>query len=344
MICHDAREHFSALVDEILTPEERAVLDAHLADCPECRKELERFQSTLALLHRLDPPRAPAGFVDRVLRAARQRRWYRRHLERLFLPLSVKLPAQAAALLLVAGLAAYVFQRTPELQRQAREEQLRTVGPPETAAKAPALAPAPTHAEAPPGKHADRPSTPEVPDRSQSSRTVEDSRRSLGKAQESAAPGGAPKPAQPGVTAAPGRDVGAGVELKKETDTGGIAPAAPAEGRSDSARDKAMRSPAPVAAAPRSTVRALPSADVTGQLAVKDRAAAERALGEALSRAGGVLVARREGTGTTVVEVSVPRTAYPEFTRVLAGLGVWRPESEPAELPPSVRVTLHLVD
>lgn len=339
MICPDAREHFSALVDEALTPEERAGLDAHLAECPECRKEFERFQSTLALLHRLDPPRAPAGFVDRVLGAVRPERWYRR----LFLPLSVKLPAEVAALLLVAGLAVYVFQRTPELQRQAREEQSRTVGPPETAAGARALAPPPTRAQAPPGKRADRPSTPEAPDRGKSSGTLEDARRSLDKTLGSVAPGEASKPAERGLTPAPVPGAGPGVEMKKETDTGGIAPAAPTEGRAESAGGEAERSTGP-AAAHRSAVRALPSADVTGQLAVKDRAAAERALGEALTRAGGVLVARHEDAGTTVVEVSVPRTAYPEFTRALSDLGVWRPQSEPAELPPSVRVTLHLVD
>jgi putative zinc finger protein len=343
MICPDAREHFSALVDEILTPEERAGLDAHLAECPECRKELERLQSTLALLHRLERPRAPAGFVDRVLGAARPERWHRRLLQRFFLPLSVKLPAEVAALLLVAGLAAYVFQRTPELQRQAREEQSRTVGPPETAAGAPAPAPPPTRAQAPPGERADRPSTPEAPDQGKSSGTLEDARRSLDKTLGSAALGGASKPSEPGLTPAPVPGREPGVEMKKETDTGRIAPAAPTEGRAESAKNEAERSTGP-AAAHRSAVRALPSADVTGQLAVKDRAAAERALGEALTRAGGLLVARHEDAGTTVVEVSVPRTAYPEFTRALADLGVWRPESEPAELPPSIRVTLHLVD
>jgi len=90
-------------------------------------------------------------------------------------------------------------------------------------------------------------------------------------------------------------------------------------------------------------MRVLPSADVVGRLAVKDREAAERTLGEVLARSGGVVISRREEAGATVVEVAVPKTAYPEFSQELARIGTWRPEGEPSELPPNVRVTLRLV-
>src|SRR5262245_44140397 len=112
MTCHDARALFSDWMDEALTAEERGRVDAHLAECADCRNELERFTATVSLLHRMERPRAPVDLVDRVLAAARPAPWHRRLLQRLFLPLAVKLPAEAAALLLVAGLAVYVFQRT----------------------------------------------------------------------------------------------------------------------------------------------------------------------------------------------------------------------------------------
>ena len=122
MTCHDARELFSDLTDDVLTAAERASVDAHLAACADCRKELERFRATVGLLRRLERPRAPAAFVDRVLAAARPAPWYRQLLRRLFLPLTVKLPAEVAALLLVAGLAVFIFERTPDLQQAARQE------------------------------------------------------------------------------------------------------------------------------------------------------------------------------------------------------------------------------
>jgi hypothetical protein len=121
MTCPDARELLSDLVDGALTPDEQGRIEAHLAGCADCRKEHERLRATVALLQRMDRPRAPVGFVDRVLSAAQPVPWYRRWLGRLFLPVSVKLPAEAAAVLLVAGLAVFVFQRTPELQTAARQ-------------------------------------------------------------------------------------------------------------------------------------------------------------------------------------------------------------------------------
>jgi len=143
MTCPDARELFSDWADDALTAEERARVDAHLAQCGECRKELERFTATVTLLHRMERPRAPAGFVDRVLGRTQRVPWHRRLFQRLFLPLAVKLPAEAVALLLVAGLAVYVFQRTPELQQAARETLPPASRPPATP-----LAPPPAAQEA----------------------------------------------------------------------------------------------------------------------------------------------------------------------------------------------------
>ena len=43
MTCHEARELFSAFVDDELDPRERSALDAHLVGCADCRRELDRF-------------------------------------------------------------------------------------------------------------------------------------------------------------------------------------------------------------------------------------------------------------------------------------------------------------
>jgi len=113
----------------------------------------------------------------------------------------------------------------------------------------------------------------------------------------------------------------------------------------DSALDKTQAAPPPpAAAAPRAAPRGLPAADVVGRLSVRDRDDAERALTEALARAGGAVVSRREEGGALVVEATVPKAAYPEFSEGLARIGAWRPEGQPAELPPSVRITLRLVE
>jgi anti-sigma factor RsiW len=121
MICADARELFSPFVDEALGPAERAVLEQHLADCAECPRELERFRATVALLRAVEPERAPAGFVDRVL-AARPVPWHRRLLRTLLVPWPVKLPLEALALGLVVVAVTHFVRARHELQATARVE------------------------------------------------------------------------------------------------------------------------------------------------------------------------------------------------------------------------------
>ena len=53
MTCHDARPQLSALLDDALSVAEHQALEAHLAGCAECRRELEQLRGTVALLGRL---------------------------------------------------------------------------------------------------------------------------------------------------------------------------------------------------------------------------------------------------------------------------------------------------
>ena len=137
MTCTETRDLFSALADDALTPAERAALDAHLAGCAECRRELAAFGRTVALVRAIDPAHAPAGFVDRVLAAAWPEPWPRWLVRRLSAPWPT-LPLGAAALLLVAGLAVLLFRASPEPQQTARYQS----APP---------APAPTRETTPSG-------------------------------------------------------------------------------------------------------------------------------------------------------------------------------------------------
>ncbi len=123
MNCHEARERLSDVLDESLDSPERSEAGAHIEGCPDCRLELDRLRATVSLLSRIERPRAPVGFVDRVLTAAHRAPWYRSLGRRLFLPLAIKLPVQAAAMLVIAVLGVYLLQRTPELRDAARVER-----------------------------------------------------------------------------------------------------------------------------------------------------------------------------------------------------------------------------
>ena len=147
MTCPDAREQLSALLDDALDAAARQSLEAHLAGCADCRRELAALRGTVALLGRLRPAHAPAGFVDRVTAAVDRPSWPRRLFDAVFRPLRVKLPLEAAAVLLVGVSAVYVYQRTPEVREVARQEAREAPVPPipAPAPSAPAVpAPAPS--------------------------------------------------------------------------------------------------------------------------------------------------------------------------------------------------------
>lgn len=162
MSCADNRLLHSALLDGELSAAERAQVEAHLATCADCTAELAALARTLGMLHALPAARAPLGFVDRVLEAARPLPWHRRLGRRLFQPLRVKLPLEAAAVVLVALGAVYVFQNTPELQQASRQEQPASapvpVAPPAT--PAPATGPAVSGTPAPSASAPAEPSQP----------------------------------------------------------------------------------------------------------------------------------------------------------------------------------------
>jgi len=119
MTCAETRDLFSALADDALAPSERVALDDHLAGCPECRRELAALLRTVKLVRAIDPAHAPAGFVHRVLAAARPTPWPTRLARRLAPPWPA-LPLGAAALLVMGGLAVLLFRAAPEQQRAAQ--------------------------------------------------------------------------------------------------------------------------------------------------------------------------------------------------------------------------------
>src|SRR5262249_60333754 len=94
--------------------------------------------------HAPPPAGVPPGFVDRVVTRAQPAPWPVRLVRGLFVPWT-KLPLEAAAILLVGGLAVWVYQQTPEQQQSVRLEQ----SPP--SAEAPAPVETPAHVESPAG-------------------------------------------------------------------------------------------------------------------------------------------------------------------------------------------------
>jgi putative zinc finger protein len=349
MTCDDARDLFSALVDDALSPEERDALDEHLAVCPDCRRELEGFQRTVSLVRAAPPVRAPAGFVDRVLVVARPAPWYQRLARRLFFPLPVKLPLETAAIVLVTFLAVHLYRETPDLQQASR-----------AAAPPPAVSEAP-----PPSRPLAAPPTPASPPVSPP----------LSASGRSSVPGSAETAAKSRQENADRlqRDEGAQVSRatppdlqKREESKGALKDDARStrEGRADlespppperfesskvpeqrvtdEAKSKSAAPPAAAAPSAASRMAALTAADVAGRLVAPDRAAAESALADLVARLGGAVLARHTENEATVVELQVPRASYSALLEGFARIGRFTLERAAGDLPDQVRISLRL--
>jgi len=341
MNCHETRERLSDLLDEALAASERALVGAHLDGCPDCRRELDRLRATVSLLSRVERPRAPVGFVDRVMAAAHPVPWHRRLGRRLFLPLNIKLPVQAAAMLVIALLGVYLLQRTPELRDAVRVERETPVFRSEPLGTTPAVPtppPAPSEKDLKAGKvDSGKLSEPKPRASRKSENTVGDERR-LESPQSS-------PPLTQEYKQEPKQ------EPKKEADTDRLqkpaAPAAPpAESRAKS-RDAAEGQSGALAPEPPAMAAKRQSAtsSVLGRLNVKNHPAAEQGLADLLARLGGSETGRRQEPGATVVEVLVPEARYADFVRGLTTLGTWTPESQPAALPtdpPQIRLSIRI--
>ena len=376
MTCHDAREQLSALIDDALGAEERGAVEAHLATCADCRRELERLRDTVALLRAVEPARAPTGFVDRVLEAARPAPWSRRLVRALLLPWPVKLPVEAAAIVLVAVGVVYVFQATQGLQ-QARH--LGSVQPMTTASD--------QAAPAPPTQDAAReaPSTPEAARAKQTARTLEGARQNKEQAPgQKALEKSASEKETPEKKGAPTSQAFSEAAQHKDADErraklddasrdvakrqANAPPATPAEpqvagkleesparaersqGAAARARSSAapaseprvdtLQAPRPAATPPMATAFVPP--DVSGRLAVANRDAALQDLARLLARLGGVEDRRFVGDEGPIIELTIPREAYPDLLRELATLGRWQLIREAPALPEKVRVVLRI--
>jgi hypothetical protein len=307
MTCEEARELFSARVDEALASAEAAQLDAHLAECAECRASFARFERTVSLVRGIPPAHAPAGFVDRVLEKARPVSWPRRVARRLFVPMGIKLPMEAAALLLIAGLAVMTFRQSPEMQRFESPVPARREAPtPPAPAMSKEVLRAPEAPPTPPVEaRAARPTAP-LSDRAD----------------------------RPEVAPAPKLAV-LDHQDSKLTGTDRQDP------KSNVAQERARSGVVKSVAAP-AAAGALAAPIVAARLVATDRAAALASLSRALERLGAREIARRtEGDGD-IVDVAVPRDAYESFTRELGTLGVVTIERRPHDLPPSVTITVRI--
>jgi hypothetical protein len=307
MNCHDARQHFSALIAGKVGLTEWAQVDAHVSECTECGALLEE-------LYRLRPRRdagqgrAPAGSGDTSLDRSPPDTLVLRPPRRRLRPVLRSLIVGTTVVILGVGtgLAVYIYRWSPErlitvLKTVPRAVLSDALSPAEPKGSQVASAPASSLS---PGTTQSAPDAkPESPDR--------------GNAAPSAASERVPARSIPSASEP---------ERKELPPRKGAATASPE-------RPKPASEPSSQAQAE------ISGSDVVVQLSVQDRGEAERDIRKLLARLGGTKLGRDRGTTLTV---AIPRSSYSEFTRDLAQIGPSQMETTRRSLPDPVRVVVKL--
>lgn len=96
----EVRERLSDYLEDALSEEERAAVQAHLADCAQCRAECEALRETLSMLSSLGRVQAPDGFAASV-RHKMRRRGRRMRRKEVSQGLRQKVPYETIALVML---------------------------------------------------------------------------------------------------------------------------------------------------------------------------------------------------------------------------------------------------
>lgn len=119
MKCIKAQDLFSVYLENAMEPPLRVVFEQHLAECPQCRADFEKFNATVMMLEELPEVETPSGFHAAVMsRVQEQRqvmprkvRWWNLDWQKVF---TIRVPARAAAMgFAVLLLMVLMFQLTP---------------------------------------------------------------------------------------------------------------------------------------------------------------------------------------------------------------------------------------
>lgn len=300
----ELRSMLPAMAGGDLSKTDQALLEQHLAGCRDCRTELAQLQLVVQTVRETPELEPPPWLATRIMarvqeEAVVQKSWF----ARLFLPLQIKLPLEALALVMICATAWYIVQ---DVERSQQRPQALP------AAEAPAAAPAKdadrgTELQAPPTPVPSMPAVPKAEPLSSAAPVRPEAQRTQ------AAPAFAPPP----------RQVPEPVEQMERSKSASESVPAP----SAASREQRAGSPSPMAdramAAKRKAESSGSGLGVTGmqplrlRLVVDDQTTISETLEVTVQRMGGTILESRTGSA----KVRIPEDRLPELVEQLARSG-----------------------
>ena len=111
MKCEEVQSHFSDYLDKTAEAPRAKGIENHLTNCPICSEEFAGLLQCRQLVSGLPEVEPPLGFTMRVMAHVADAASERSLWKRLFMPLKIKVPLQATAVVLVGILSFYIYQR-----------------------------------------------------------------------------------------------------------------------------------------------------------------------------------------------------------------------------------------
>lgn len=113
----EVRKNLSAHLDHALSVAEQRKIEEHLNGCPSCRQELAELKQVVGAIREIPPEEPPPWLTTRIMARVREESATRPGLlRRLFYPLHIKIPLEAAALVCLCVTGYFLATSTaPEL-------------------------------------------------------------------------------------------------------------------------------------------------------------------------------------------------------------------------------------
>jgi hypothetical protein len=127
--CKDIENILSSYIDNVLSAEDKRMVEEHLKSCSQCGKELADLKKVKAMAGKLSEVEPPPWFKQKIMAQVRAEAQKKSFAEKWFYPLRIKVPVQVFATIFIVFIAVYIYR--------AGDEQFKEVMPP--AATAPMM-------------------------------------------------------------------------------------------------------------------------------------------------------------------------------------------------------------
>lgn len=111
MKCEEVQFHFSDYLEKTAEGPRAKGIENHLTGCPICREEFSGLLQCRQLIASLPAVEPPLGFTTRIMANVAEAAQKTSFWKRLFVPLKIKVPLEATAVMLIGILSFYVYQK-----------------------------------------------------------------------------------------------------------------------------------------------------------------------------------------------------------------------------------------